>query len=264
MGNRIASALLAIIAVTSAPAIRAQPADFPIAAADGTPLPPGIAVRKDKTGSVYVDRKGRVLYGMDMRTVLRWAPDPAKYCVADCKAEWEPLLAPADAVVNLRYPQAYRDDMPKGMVNPQKAPDWTVIAGADGPQWVHKGWHVVFTRRADSRSTAYDGAGGRTWNTLKYVPPRPAVVLPATVTMRFQNGRYVLADAEGRLLFTGNCASPCQWHPLPAPMAGLGAGDWKVSLAGDSPRWSRKGKPVFVSTDSDPAAVPRGGTMMQP
>ena len=251
-------------ALAAAPALHAQPVDFPIAAADGTPLPPGISIRKDKAGSVYVDRKGNVLYGMDMRTVLRWAPDPAKFCGEECKVDWRPLLAPANATVNIAYPRPYREDSAKGLINPQKAPDWTVIAGNDGPQWVYKGWHLVFTRIADARSTAYDGAGDLTWNTLKYVPPKPSFKAPATVGTRFVDGRYVLTDADGRLLFTGTCRQPCTWRGLPAPMASRGTGEWTVSLAGDAPQWMRKGKPVFVSDADGPDALPPGTSILQP
>ena len=259
--------LLAATLATAAPlpsALHAQPVDFPIAAADGTPLPPGVSIRKDKTGSVYVDRQGRVLYGMDMRTVLRWAPNPAKYCTESCKSEWKPLLAPSGAAINVAFPQAYREEVPKGIFNPQKAPDWTVISGVDGAQWVYKGWHVVFTHRTDARSTAYDGAGDRTWNTLKYVPPKPALTAPATVETRFVEGRYVLTDTEGRLLFTGKCSQPCTWTGLPAPMASHGIGTWTVSLAGDAPQWALKGKPVFVGTGNSSDTLPPGATSLRP
>lgn len=246
----------------------AQPADLPIAPADGSALPKGVSVRKVDGGQVYTDRKGRVLYGMDMRTALRWAPDPAQYCTGDCAAAWEPLLAPAGTAPNVRYPKD-RGKLPEGFVDPQKAPDWTVIAGPAGPQWVYKGWHVVFVGRgADAKGTALDGAGERMWNTLKFVPPVPKPTVPAPVAPRFVDGAWALADGQGRLLYTGACAAPCTWAPLPAPMAGAGVGDWSVLLGGDRPQWARKGKPVFVAAESDPASgsngVPAGATILRP
>jgi predicted lipoprotein with Yx(FWY)xxD motif len=253
----------------------AQPADLPIAPADGSALPKGVSVRKadggkTRTSPVYVDRQGRVLYGMDMRTVLRWAPDPAQYCSGECATEWEPLLAPAGSAPNVRYPRD-RNKLPEGFVDPQKAPDWTVIAGPAGPQWVYKGWHMVFVRRAaDAKNTAFDGAQDRIWNTLKFVPKAPVPNGPVTVAVRFVDGAYALADKQGRLLFTGACPAPCAWQPLPAPMAASattgpgGSREWTVLLLGDRPQWARKGKPVFVAEGSASASVPANAAILRP
>ena len=58
----------------------------------------------------------------------------------------------------------------------QKAPDWTVIQGAQGPQWVYKGWHMVFVRKGEAPgSAAHEGDGNLSWNTMKFVPPVPKV-----------------------------------------------------------------------------------------
>lgn len=244
----------------------AQPADLPIAPADGSALPRGVSVRQVDGGQVYVDGKRRVLYGMDMRTVLRWAPDPAQYCTGACRDDWEPLLAPADAQPNVRFPRdVHRGVKDEAFINPQKAPDWTVIAGPDGPQWVYKGWHMVFTRRGEEgRSAAFDGAGELTWNTLKFVPPPPAVTGPAGIAARFVAGRYVMVDGAGRALFTGTCAQPCAWRPFAAPMAGRGMAAWSVLLTGDRPQWAHKGKPVFVAGQEDATAVPAGAQALLP
>lgn len=246
----------------------AQPADLPIAPATTQEYPPGVSVADGPSGQIYVDRRGLTLYGMDMRTVLRWAPDPAQYCQNECATQWEPLLAPEDAVPNIRFPGP-RDDRgqaPPGMVLPQKAPDWTVIAGPQGPQWVYKGWHLVFTRRGSApRSTEFDGAGSLTWNTLKFVPPVLEIQAPEGVAPAFVDGAYALTDSKGNLLFTGKCRKPCaDWTPLAGAMASRGIGPWKVDPSGDVPQWTWKGRPVFVSPGSDPATIPDGGTVLRP
>lgn len=268
MARLIARLMLpALLGCAALPGLaQAQPADLPIAPADGSPLPPGVRIVTADGSRVYADRRGHVLYGMDMRTVLRWAPDAAQYCDQDCEAEWTPLLAPPGTVPNIRFPQQLREDASnEGMIDPRKAPDWTIIAGPRGPQWVYKGWHMVFTRRAgDARSAQFDGAGEMTWNTLKYAPATPKIVAPATVTTALVGGAYVLADKQGHVLFTGTCADPCGWFPLAAPMAGSGIGKWKVSTTGDQPQWMLKGKPVFVSMEDDPKTAPPGTTLLRP
>lgn len=64
---------------------------------------------------------------------------------------------------------------------------------------------MVFTRRGDrAGSTAFDGAEAKTWNTLKFVPP--PLTAPAGIQLlmpdRDPDRDYVLADSEGRELFT--------------------------------------------------------------
>jgi predicted lipoprotein with Yx(FWY)xxD motif len=260
----------------------AQPADLPVPAAKTGEYPPGIAVRQTRSGPVYANARGRTLYGMDMRTVLRWSPDASQFCKDRC-AEWEPMLAGADAKPNIAFPRGFGGPpaprvagapprppgppaLPPGFVTPQSAPDWTIIAGPLGPQWVYKGWHMAYVRKGEpAGSTAHDGADEQTWNTLKYVPPVPQIVAPASVTTLFTGGAYALADRGGRLLFTGKCSLPCaDWSPLTAPMAGRGLGEWSVSLASDNPQWAWRGQPVFVSPEADPLSVPRNGKVLRP
>ncbi|WP_298196948.1 hypothetical protein [Novosphingobium sp.] len=258
---------LGLLLAVAAPATRvtAQPADFPLVPADGSPLPPGVQVRTGEGTAVYTDHEGRVLYGMDMRTVLRWSPDAAQYCTGPCRRTWEPLRAPPGSTPNIRFPADGRPRTEPGLVQPQSAPDWTIIAGPDGPQWVFKGWHMVYVRRAaDSGSTAFDGADERTWNTLKYVPPKPRLTAPPAVTVRFVGGAYRLADATGQLLFSGSCGDPCRWAPLAAPMASTGTGEWTVDQSGDAPRWVWRGQPVFVAEGTDLSALPTGASPLQP
>ena len=283
-------------ALVQAQTAHAQPADLPIAPATTTQYPPGVVVRQTSKGPVYADARGHTLYGMDMRVLIRWAPNPALYCKDDCAKTWEPLLAPPDAKVNIMFPRGFGDRsqpaaspraaapaapaaqprlqnerplgqaaLPEGFVLPQRAPDWTVIEGPGGPQWVYKGWHLVYTRKNDRPgSTAHDGEDRFTWNTLKFVPPVPQVTAPPGVSPTFANGAYLLADKDGHALFTGTCAAGCSWTPLAAPAASRAIGDWSVNLGGDRPQWSWKGKPVYVSQEEDPVSAPASGTLLRP
>jgi predicted lipoprotein with Yx(FWY)xxD motif len=252
----------------------AQPVDLPIPPATTTEFPAGVKVAKAGGAPVYVDSKGRTLYGMDMRTLIRWAPDPAQYCKDECAAEWEPLLAPAGSQANVAYPkgfgdrqkQAAQEGQTPAILQPQNAPDWSIIAGPQGPQWVYKGWHMVFTRKGERRGGAqFDGAQDRTWNTLKYVPPVPKIEAPATVGTVLVDGQYVLADKDGRVLFTGKCKAGCEsWAPLSGGMASRGIGNWTIGQAGERPQWLYGGKPVFVSQEADPKTVPASAMILRP
>jgi predicted lipoprotein with Yx(FWY)xxD motif len=251
----------------------AQPADLAIPAATTSQFPEGISVAQTASGPVYVDAKGRTLYGMDMRTVHRWSPDAALYCQSRC-AEWEPMLAPAGRSPNIFYPHRSSGRRPdnaelkrKGYyTDPRNAPDWTIIAGPQGPQWVYKGWHMVYVRKGDvPGSTAYDGLDDFTWNTLKYIPPVPAVVAPANVGPILVDGAYVLALDQERLLFTGDCGGDCaNWLPLPAGMANRGLGQWTVSRDSDEPQWKYRGVPVFVAQPERPREIPGSAQLLTP
>jgi len=262
---------VAALAVATPSAGFSQPADLPIAPATTSDYPEGVTVRQSSNGAVYTTRAGQTLYGLDMRTVLRWAPDPALYCRDECASQWRPLLAPANASPNIRFPRGpQRGPSASGaqqvFVDPQKAPDWTVISGPQGPQWVYKGWHLVFTRIGDHRgSTEFDGADGLTWNTLKFVPPVPAIIAPPAVTTRFDGKSWTFADMEGRVLFTGKCQTGCtRWRPLQAAMSAHPLGQWTIVHDGDQAQWALHGKLVYVSHEDDPTAVPAGGKVLKP
>jgi len=259
----------------SAPAF-AQPADLPIPPATTDKYPPGVRVAQTAKGPVYVDSAGRVLYGMDMRVLMRAGPDPSKYCTGACAQAWEPLLAATGTPPNIAFPMGFGFPAPaRGAAagtgptfyaNPQKAPDWTVIAGPQGPQWVYKGWHMVFVHHGDRPgSVAYDGAENMAWNTLKFVPPVPTLVAPQGVQPLLAGGAYALADKDGRILFTGSCVRDCgKWRPLTGGMATAPMGAWQVSTAVDAPQWIYRGKPVFVSQEDDPKQVPAGAVILRP
>ncbi|MDE2301658.1 MAG: hypothetical protein KGK11_03775 [Sphingomonadales bacterium] len=249
----------------------AQPADLPIPAARTLQFPDGIHVARIDGRAYYVDAKGRLLYGMDMRILLRAGPDPALYCQGDCAKAWEPVLAGKDAKPNIAFPHGYEgrslpQAVPAGFYSqPQDAPDWTIIAGPQGPQWVYKGWHMVFVRRGDARSTRYEGADGKIWNTLKFIAPPPQPVAPPDVRPIVIDGDYVLADAKGRVLFTGDCGKDCAgWRPYRAGMAAAAIGPWRVAAGGDVAQWTYQGRPVFIADADTPEAIPPHARTMKP
>lgn len=269
---RAGLAIAAVVAAfLSGAGAHAQPADLPIAAATTSEYPPGVSVGSAGGLPVYVARDGRTLYGMDMRTLLRFGADPSQYCQADCAERWEPLLAPADAKPNVRYPtsanpSAQERGTQEYFAN-QKAPDWTIIRGPQGPQWVYKGWHMVFVRKGEAPgSAAHEGEDNRTWNTLKFVPPVPKLTAPVNVSTAFVDGAYALVDDKGRLLFTGSCAgADCAgWRAFTGGMASRGLGEWTVGRAADSPQWSYRGKPVFVAEGASPGDMPAGAALLRP
>lgn len=292
MSARSQALALALVGVSlsAAPWVFAQPSDLPIPAAQTTDFPPGVSVVKLAGGSILVDRSGRTLYGLDTRTVHRFTTNPALYCQDRC-AEWEPLLAPPGMQPNVApagqsnfglagsappssvaQPAISRSGpggtliAPAGMFSPLIAPDWGVIAGPAGPQWVYKGWHMVYVRKGDRpRSIAFDGIEELRWNTLKYVPPVPVLPAPAGIKPIFHDGAYVLADKDGRLLYTGRCAKDCaDWHPLGTGLASQGLGEWTVSRSGDEPQWLFRGKPVFTSAEPDAASLPKSAKLLRP
>lgn len=326
-GLRIAA--LVMTAQVPLAAAWAQPVDIPLPAAKTTEFPAGIAVAKVSDGQVYVDPQGRTLYGLDLRTVNRWAVDPSKYC-AEARCEgWEPLLAPAGTKANLVVFRGFRRGggagagagagarppapgaapaaavpaaaapaagaapgaaprpagaapagvdqqqlaaafgfgaAPPGMYTQQNAPDWTIIDGPAGPQYVYKGYNMVFVRKGDQpRSTTYDGAEDKTWNTLKFVPPVPKVTAPNGVATTWMKDTYVLTDKDGKLLYTGKCGRDCAgWRPLAAPIASQGLGEWTVDRNAPRPQWLYRGKPVYVAADESLASLPRSTVVLRP
>ncbi|MBW8785593.1 MAG: hypothetical protein JF593_13310 [Novosphingobium sp.] len=294
---RLAATAALALTVAVPVAGHAQPADLPIQPATTDKYPAGIKVVKTPAGAVYVDSHGRTLYGMDMRVLLRAGPDPSQHCDAECTKTWEPLLA-TGMQPNIRFPgggrggaaaaaprpaapaaaggqksgQSAADERVAAFFNPatptgyftqQSAPDWTVIDGPQGPQWVYKGWHMVFVRKGDKPgSTAFDGAEDKTWNTLKFMPPVPKLTAPGGVQPIPLDGGYVLADKQGRVLFT--CTKACPGEPLGGGMASAPLGDWSVSRTTDRPQWTYRGKPVFASLEADPKTAPAAAQVLRP
>ncbi|HEX7855153.1 MAG TPA: hypothetical protein VF503_15805 [Sphingobium sp.] len=268
----------------------AQAGDFPIPAAASDHLPPGISTRETDKGIVYVDARGLTLYGMDFRALAGKTGLPLTYCKTECAQSWEALHPPkgtplTPGVVLPGSPEenhARQEAKAKGEAPGTPAPkpaaakteswsdDWTVVEGAEGPQWFYKMVNLVFTRRGDQPgSSAFDGADSFTWNTLKYVPPVPKIAGPTLVGARYVAGAYVMADQGGRILFTPAkgeaCTADCaRWTVFPAGLASSGSGDWSISRTGERAQWLYRGQPVFVADGGDLAAVPQGGQPLRP
>lgn len=251
MNWRRAAILGAIAEASLSSVVLAQPRDLPVSPATSAQLPAGIGVRKTPGGQIYVDARGRTLYGLDISTLALEMRSPYDYCTGRCAELWEPVTpppglppTPAVPVVFLRLLAA------RGPL--QLGPDWTVSKGASGPQLMFRVANLVFTRKGDRPGVvARDGADDGLWNVLYHVPPVPKVVAPAGVAPVLVDGVYALADGEQHLLFTmkegHKCNAPCV-RPMPfrASLIGRGVGDWTIARGGDFAQWQYRGQPVFV------------------
>lgn len=261
-----------LVVSASGTAAWAQPADLPISPATTTVYPPGVRVGTAGGTRVYVAQDGRTLYGLDLRAVVRSGPDPLRYCIDACTEEWEPLLAPIGAEPVMKMgptgatAAAQRGQAQEGSQPRPASADWGVVHGPDGPQWIYKGWHLVYLRKGEpAGSAAHEGEQDFAWNTLKFIPPTPALTAPGEVTALFRNGAYLLADGKGRLLYTGTCTADCTaWQSFTGGMASRGTGDWTVRADADTPQWLFRGKPVFVAEGSATEDLPRGATALRP
>lgn len=291
----LAAAALLLLPLTT-PAV-AQNRYFPIPAANSTELPPGIAVRKTAEGDVYVDAKGRTLYGMDFRTLYLESLNPAKFCSGACAEVWEAVAPPANTPPTPepelgRFAAAFgsetRNISPEAkriLANqvgaaqaglgfqggPEKpGPDWTVTEGANGPQLMYKRTNLVFVRKGDKPgSLKWDGEDKMRWNALRYVPPAPKVVTPPNVGILFVAGGYALADKDDRVLFTQGrpkCRQGCEApKPFTAGLISKGVGDWTIARDGDVAQWLYRGKPVFVNDGKPKSAdIPAGAAILRP
>lgn len=155
---------------------------------------------------------------------------------------------------------------PTGMYTQQNAPDWTIVDGPAGPQWVYKGYNMVYVRKGDKpHSTAFEGADDQIWNTLKFIPPVPKLTAPGGVGSKFVKDAYILTDKNGKLLFTGRCGKDCaSWTPLAAGVASQGVGEWTVDRSTDRPQWLYRDKPVFIASDEQLASLPRSTVALRP
>ncbi|MET0363932.1 MAG: hypothetical protein ABW169_04700 [Sphingobium sp.] len=207
--------------------------------------PASVHVGSSSLGAIHVDAQGRTLYAMDMRTLRSRYGAGADYCKGPCATTWTAVPAAQGAISTGR---------------------WTVVKGATGPQWAWNG-NPVFTFAKDTGAGSIAGNGyDDMWAVIAYTPPPPKLVAPATIRPVYAADGYVLANAEGRLLFTqvGGTADSTQWMPLTAGLASQSVGQWQVSRDADRPRWLFKGQPVYVAQGKSPADLPSGTAPLRP
>jgi predicted lipoprotein with Yx(FWY)xxD motif len=282
----------------------AQNRYLPIPPANSTELPPGISVKKTPIGDVYVDAKGRTLYGMDYRTLFLDTRNPATFCSGSCAETWEAVAAPPgtpptpppqirgfggggqgqgqgqgqnqgqnQAAQAVLANQAQAAQVVLGFMGgtAPTGPDWTVTVGANGPQLMYKRTNLVFVRKGDAPgSTQWDGDDHQRWNALRYVPPVPKLVAPPNVAPLYVAGGYAFADTKAHVLYVlgppKKCSAACEPpEPFRAGLISQGIGDWSVSRTGDLAQWLYRGKPVFVSEGAPKSAdIPVGATILRP
>ena len=246
MMRLIAVAVLALAVPVAGAWAQASAEGAASAPAEGHP--PGVSVGKTKLGPVHVDGRGRTLYALNLRVARSRSGEGLKYCTGPCADIWAPFAAPAGA-------------RPVGR--------WTVVEGVAGRQWAYRE-NPVFTYRPDPRrgSTAGDGLDDL-WSVVAYVPPAPVLVAPSNVVPLLVDGAFLLADRDGRALFTlaprpacgARCPSPT---PLAAGLASRNIGEWTVIRDGGSPRWAYRGRPVYVSTEPAATKAPPEGILLRP
>ncbi|UVO52652.1 hypothetical protein [Sphingomonas sp. SUN039] len=209
---------------------------------DAAAFPSGVSTGSSPLGRVYVGKDGRTLYGLSLRSVRARTSLTLTYCTGPCAAAWTPLKAPGDA-------------KPVG--------SWTVVQGAQGPQWAFDG-SPVFAFNADAKP---GDIGGDHWKdlflALGYIPPKPEIVAPPSVDARLTDVGYVLADSGGRALFASACASACGARtPFAAAAASLPVGDWTILRDRDRPQWAWRGSAVFVAADASSTDVAAGDVLL--
>jgi len=138
-------------------------------------VPPELAVQPMRTGRMLIDHKGYSVYSSD-------ADEPGKSnCTDKCLEEWTPVLAPQTATA-------------RG--------DWSVIERTSGvKQWAYRG-KPLYTHAQDQRGRSMEGSDVPGWHnvfTQRALPP------PAEFTVQDSRLGQVLADANGKTLYTYQC-----------------------------------------------------------
>ena len=240
---------LALMALLHLTAANAKAPGVEVAEAKPKPtLPSGVTIRPRTAGFYYADARGMTLYVLNQRIAYSRSGGIRPYCTGPCTAIWHEFAAPTDA-------------KPIG--------DWAIVTGHSGPQWAYKAG-PVFTFAADR---APGDAGGDhyedLWDVIAHIPPAPALIAPAAVLPVYRDGRYILADGNGRALFVAETSAPCglacaDWRPLAAGLAARGVGAWAVARDTEGAHWTYQGAPVFVSADDTPSSVPARAKLLQP
>ncbi len=198
------------------------------------PTPPGIGVQRTSIGFVLSDQKNMTLYSFDGDK-----PDGSG-CDIRCTRTWAPMFAPA---------------MARGVG------DWTVEQRKDGsPQWAFKGKPVYrYAHDAHPRETLGDKAE-KGWRAVVLDPPLPN---PAWVTVQPSDAGELLADKDGRTLYTWDAQHqytkikgteerpifdrPEDWSPVTATATDKPVGNWSVLDRAGIKQWAYRGMPIYTN-----------------
>ena len=168
-------------------------------------VPPGFGVTTMSTGRLLVNAAGYSVYYSDHD------PPGKSACDAVCAETFLPILAPA-----LARPQG----------------DWSLVERSAGiRQWAFRG-KPLYTYRLDGDTHKQKGSDVEGWHNV-YLQRAPAP--PDGFTVQDTTAGQVLADAEGRTIYTYFCADDaldqlgCD-HPTQTQayrLAICGGGDWE-------------------------------------
>lgn len=198
------------------------------------PMPPAaeIGIATTSVSWVLTDDQGRTLYVYDRDTT----PGQSA-CGPSCVASWPPVLATVAAPAAGPWSQIVRPDQTR--------------------QWAYKGKPLYRNAKEPLPGTRY---GERPENLAWRVAEEP-IPMPSEVTLVKQHGATLLADLDGRVLYTrdddtiaaGRLASACtgqclvDWRPLDAPWLAQTKDAWSVIARGDDLlQWAYQGKPLYV------------------
>lgn len=138
-------------------------------------VPPGFAVKTMSTGRLLVTQEGMSVYYSDRDTLAR----PA--CTAECADTWIPLLGPESS-------------RPHG--------DWSLVERSAGlRQWAYRK-HLLYRYGLDGDAHLFKGSDVPGWHNV-YTQSAPPP--PSAFTVQDTSAGQVLADANGRTLYTFFC-----------------------------------------------------------
>lgn len=184
-------------------------------------VPPGFAVKTTFNGRLLTTDKNDSVYSFELDTA-----EEAR-CLGDCLRNRKPLLAPELA-------------RPKG--------EWSILERSPGVrQWVYRG-KPLYTHTLDQHSWSLQGSDEQGWSNV-YTQPAPPY--PASFTEQLSLTGIVLADAEGRTIYTYRCGDDsvhqlsCE-HPDDTQV-------YRVAMCGGSAERCQEAWPYVRAGDSEVA-----------